>query len=91
MNIYITTGVSPFILSVEDKSIIPEGETEWKTTQTSPFVTGQSLVCQQEVFNQIKDKVGTSQAPALIASATATQYPNRINCYVENGSLKITA
>ncbi|WP_337045448.1 hypothetical protein [Emticicia sp. 17c] len=91
MNIYITTGVSPFILSVEDKAILQEGQTEWQTSQTSPLVTGQHLTCTQAVFNAIKDVVGTMQAPALIANASATPYANRLNCYVENGSLKVLA
>lgn len=88
MNIYITTGVSPFILSVENKEVA-EGQAAWQTTQTSPFVTGKHLVCTQEVYDQIKDKVGTIEAPALLANAGAQPYANRLNCYPENGSLKI--
>ena len=91
MDVYITLGVSPFILSIEDKAVIAEGQTEWKSNHTSPLVTGQSLVCTQQVFNQIKDKVGTMQAPALLANSGATPYPNRQNCYTENGSLKLLA
>jgi len=91
MNVYITLGVSPFILSIEDKAVIPDGQTVWESNQTSPLVTGQHLVCTQEVFNQIKDKVGTMQAPALLPNSGATPYPNRQNCHVENGSLKLLA
>lgn len=91
MDAYITTGVSPHILSIEDKSVLIGEQTQWTTTQTSPFVTGQHVVCTKQVFDAIKDKVGTMQAPALIANAGATSYPNRLNCYVENGSLKIVA
>jgi hypothetical protein len=89
MNAYITTGVSPFILSIEDKAVIPPGQTEWQTAHTSPFVSGQSVVCTQAVFDQIKDKVGTFNAPALIANSSATPYAGRQNCYIENGSLKL--
>lgn len=91
MYIYFTTGVSPFLLSIEDKSVIEEGQTEWHTTQTSQFVTGTHAVCTPQVFDAIKDKVGTMQAPALIANASATPVPNRPNVYVENGSLKLLA
>lgn len=94
MNIYITRGNRanrPFLLSCEDKSVLPEGQTEWITTQTSEFVTGFDCVCTREVYDEIIDKVGTLEAPALIANANSPIYQGRTNVYIENGSLKIKA
>ncbi|MFD2521378.1 hypothetical protein [Emticicia soli] len=91
MNVKITIGVSPYILSAEDKSVIAEGQTAFISMHTSPLVTAHDLVCTESVFNAIKDTVGTINAPALIANSSAPTIPNRVNCYIENGSLKIKA
>lgn len=91
MDVKITIGVSPYILSAEDKSVIAEGQTEFKSQHTSPLVTAHEVVCTTTVFNTIKDTVGTLNAPALIANSGAATIPNRVNCYIENGSLKIKA
>lgn len=91
MDIKITVGISPYILSVEDKSVLMEGQTQFVSQHNSPLVTAHNLVCTQQVFNQIKDTVGTISAPALIASVNATPVANRVNCYIENGSLKVLA
>lgn len=93
MNVYITRGNrpnKPFLLSVEDKDDVPEGQT-WETAHNSDLVTGTHCVCTKEVFDTIAPIVGTLEAPALIADANAQQYAGRINCYIENNSLKIVA
>ena len=89
MNVKITIGASPYLLSIEDKSVIMPGETVFISMHTSPLVTAHELVCTQTVFDAIKDKVGTINAPALIANVNAQQAPNRQNVYIENGSLKL--
>lgn len=91
MNIYFTTGVSGNLLSIEDKAVPYPWQSQWETIQTSPFVTGTHAVCTQQVFDAIDEKVGTIQAPALIANSSATPVPNRPNVYLENGSLKLLA
>lgn len=91
MNIKITVGVSPYVLSIEDTSIILDGETQFFSQHTSPLVTANNIVCTQAVYDAIKSTVGTMNAPALIANATAAQYPNRQNVYIENGSLKLVS
>lgn len=94
MNVYITRGNrtgKPFLLSIEDKSVLLEGQTEFTSTQTSSLVTGFDCTCTQTVFNTLKDKVGTLQAPALIDSVLSQPFDGRMNCYIENGSLKILA
>lgn len=92
MLIYITVGVSPYLLSIEDKSVLLEGQTEFQTTQTSPFVTGYDASCTKIVYDAIVDKVGTIEAPAFHANkiiAETAPYEGRQNCYIENGSLKL--
>lgn len=92
MNIHITTGQRPnrpFLLSIEDKSILLEGQTEFVSTQTSQFVNNYDCTCTQETYNAIVDKVGTLEAPALIATSSSPVYPDRLNVYIENGSLKL--
>lgn len=94
MDIHITRGNRPnrpFLLSIENKAELPEGQTEFETQYESDQSTGYDCVCTQTVYNTIKDKVGTLEAPALIANANAQTYPNRPNCYIENGSLKLVA
>jgi hypothetical protein len=94
MDIHITVGQrpnKPFLLSVENKAVLPEGQETFETTQTSPFVTHYDCTCTQNTYNQIEDKVGTLEAPALIANANAQPYEGRMNVYIENGSLKILA
>lgn len=79
--------------SVEDKSVLQEGQTEFVTgysTNPEMFIV-KDLVCTQTVFSSISTKAGTRQAPVLVESATATKVGGRINVYVENGSLKISA
>jgi hypothetical protein len=91
MNVYITTSVSNNLLSVEDKSLPYWWQTQWETINTSPLITGTNAVCTQQVFDAIKDNVGTIHAPALIANSSATPVENRQNVYIENGSLKLLA
>lgn len=91
MNVYITTSVSGNLLSIEDKAVPYWWQTQWETINTSPLVTGTNAVCTQQVFDAIDEKVGTMQAPALIANSSATPVPNRLNVYLENGSLKLLA
>lgn len=94
MNIHITVGQRPsrpFLLSVENKDNILEGETEFVSSQTSPFINHVDCVCTQQVYDSIIDKVGSIQSPALIETATSPVYANRLNVYIENGSLKIVA
>lgn len=94
MDIHFTVGQrpnKPFLLSVENKAILAEGQTEFQTTQTSPLVTHYDCTCTQNTFNQIEDKVGTLEAPALIADANAQPFAGRMNVYIENSSLKILA
>lgn len=93
MYVYITKGVSPFLLSIEDKAVLFPGQTEFQTQNDSPFVTGIDCQCTTTVFNSIKDKVGTMEAPAFFANkAEAEAAPTeRQNCYLENGSLKLLA
>ena len=92
MNLHITTGQrvgKPYILTIEDKSVLQEGQTEFQTTQTSPFVNHHDCVSTQAVYDAIKDKAGTLEAPALIASVNAPTHQGRQNVYIENGSLKL--
>ncbi len=92
MNIYLTKGTrpnKPFLLSVEDKTVIQDGEIEFKTSQTSNLVTGVSCVCTEEVFELIKNNVGTMSAPALLENSTSTPFKDRQNVYIEKGALKI--
>lgn len=94
MNIHFTKGNrpnKPFIMSVEDKSILPEGETQFQSQHTSPLVSRYDCVCTQQVYDAIKDNVGTLEAPALIANALSQPYPDRQNVYIENGSLNLLA
>lgn len=79
--------------SVEDKSILHEGQTEFVSSySTNPelFIV-HDVVCTQTVFNTVAEKAGTRQAPALIDSSTAPRVAFRTNVYVENGSLKIAS
>lgn len=79
--------------SVEDKSILHEGQTEFVSSySTNPdmFIV-HDIVCTQTVFNTVVEKAGTRQAPALIDSNTAPRVDGRTNLYVENGSLKIAS
>lgn len=93
MYAYITKGFSPYLLSIEDKSVLYPEQTEFQTQHQSQFVTGIDCQCTAAVFNSIKDKVGTMEAPAFFATkAEAEAAPTeRQNCYLENGSLKILA
>lgn len=79
--------------SVEDKSVMPEGQTDFTSnySQNPDMFIVQNVVCTQTVFSQIVAKAGTRQAPALIDSATSQKVAGRINVYIENGSLKIAA
>ncbi|GAB3519526.1 hypothetical protein [Emticicia fontis] len=79
------------ILTVENKAVLLEGQETFQTTQTSTFVDHVDCTCNQTTYNQIAPIVGTMNAPALIADANAQPYQGRMNCYVENGSLKILA
>lgn len=94
MNIHITVGQrpgKPHIMSVEDKDDLLEGQETFVSAHTSPFVTPYDCVCTSQVFNSIVDKVGTMEAPALIANSGEIPIVGRMNCYIENGSLKILA
>lgn len=94
MNVYITKGFSPFLLSIEDKSVLMEGQTEFVSQHQSRFVTGTDCTCTVSVFDSIKDIVGTENAPALHANkgvAETAPYTDRLNLYIENGSLKLTS
>lgn len=92
MNVVVIFDVdSKRMTSIEDKSVLQDGFTEFQTNfSTNPemFIV-QDILCTQEVFNAVAEKAGTRQAPALIASATDTKVSGRTNVYVENGSLKI--
>lgn len=79
--------------SIEDKSILQEGQTEFVSNySTNPemFIV-HDIVCTQTVFNSVSATAGTRQASVLIDSATAPKVSGRINVYIENGSLKIAA
>jgi hypothetical protein len=94
MNIHLRRGNRPnrpFLHSVEDKSELLEGEEVFHSQYESDQTTGIDCVCTQQVFDTIKDIVGTPEAPALIADANAQTYEGRMNVYIENGSLKILA
>lgn len=91
MNVYLTIGVSPFLLSIEDKSVLLEGQNSFVSQNQSRFVTGHDVTCTKAVFDEIKDLVGTENAPALIADAVAPVHQGRKNCYIENGSLKLVS
>lgn len=92
MDIHITTGKrNNNLLSVENKAILADGQTEFQTTQTSPRVNHYDCTCNQSTYNQIAGIVGTIDAPTLIADANAEPVEGRMNVYIENGSLKILA
>jgi len=94
MDIHLTVGKrvgKTNILTMEDKSILPEGETEFHSQYDSPLVNTFDCTCTKATYDALIEKVGTLEAPALIASATAPTIDGRINTYIENGSLKILA
>lgn len=93
MDIHIRRGNragKPFLTSMEDKSLVQEGE-EFHTQYESDLTTGYDCTCLKATYDAIVDKVGTLEAPALIADANAQPIAGRINTYIENGSLKILA
>lgn len=79
--------------SIEDKSILQQGQTEFVSnySQNPEMFIVHDIVCTQAVFNTVVTKAGTRQAPALIDSNTAPRVAGRTNVYVENGSLKIAS
>lgn len=92
MNVYITRGNrlgKPFLMSIENKELLFEGQTEFQSAYESTRVTGFSCVCTQVVFDAINDNVGTINAPALVESVNSPTFEGRQNVYIENGSLKI--
>jgi hypothetical protein len=77
--------------SIEDKSVIVEPATEFKSqysTNENVFNV-QNLTCTKEVFEKLQPTAGTMQAPFLLASVDAEKDANRLNVIIENGSLKI--
>ena len=81
----------PFMTSLEVITETVEGEPEFQSqySQNPNLFDVKVLSCSEEVYESIKELAGTMQAPAIIADAAAQKYDNRINVYIENGSLKI--
>lgn len=81
----------PFMTSLE---VIPEpveGEPAFESSfsQNPLMFDVKTVSCTQAVFDTISPLAGTTEAPALIADAAAPKFDNRLNVYVQNGSLKI--